>query len=278
MSRSKLPPLGELRRQLKSRPAPAPLKHGAPLDDEALFRAAVKDVRALPVSDHAIVRRTLPPPLPRRKDPALIEIDEAVDRARDAWVPARWLEAESADAAATAATSEEQLLATILHGVVPISNDRVFIEAPKPHPVPVQHQRDEQSALSESIYSPTPLELVLEGGDELYYLKAGIPRTMLRDLRRGRWVVQEQLDLHGSNRDEARDQLAAAFADWRKRDIRCVRVIHGKGLGSPGKEPVLKKLVAGWLMNYDDVLGYCQARVHDGGAGALLVLMRASRR
>jgi DNA-nicking Smr family endonuclease len=275
MSRSKLPPLAELRKQLASRPAPAPLKSSAPVDDASLFQAAVKDVRTLNAPDRAELHVPPPPPVPRRKDPLLQEEDEPIIKAHETWIPARWLEADSVS---TAAPSEEQLLANMMRDVVPIQHDKVFIENPKPHPVPIQHELDEQAALEESIYAPTPLELVLEGGDELYYIKEGIPRTTLRDLRRGRWVVQAQLDLHGANRDEARDLLAAAFGDWRKRDIRCVRVIHGKGLGSPGKEPILKKLVAGWLMNYDDVLGYCQARVHDGGAGALLVLMRARKR
>lgn len=275
MSRSKLPPLAELRKQLKSRPAPAPLPGSTPPDDASLFQSAVKGAHALPTSDRAEVRQTPPPPIPRRKDSQETKPDEPTAQARETWIPAHWLETGSS---AASGSSEEQLLANVLRDVVPIRTDKVFIETPKPHPVPIQHQLDEQAALSESIYSPTPLELVLEGGDELYYLKEGIPRTTLRDLRRGRWVVQAQIDLHGLNRDEARDLLATAFADWRKRDIRCVRVIHGKGLGSPGKEPVLKKLVAGWLMNYDDVLGYCQARVHDGGAGALLVLMRANKR
>jgi len=276
MSRSKLPPLAELRKQLKSRPAPASVpaanaKSSEPVDEQSLFRAAVKGVRTLPAQNRAELRRALPAPIPRRQAPAQAEVPVA--KQHD-WLPPHWSQPE----ATPQGLPEEQLIARLLQGVVPIRSDKVFIETPKPHPVPVQHHHDEQSALAESIYAPTPLELVLEGGDELYYLKTGIPRTTLRDLRRGRWVVQAQLDLHGANRDEARDLLAAAFADWRKRDIRCVRVIHGKGLGSPGREPVLKKLVAGWLMNYDDVLGYCQARVHDGGAGALLVLMRAGKR
>ena len=275
MSRCKLPPLAELRKQLRSRPAPAPLKSSAPVDDISLFRAAIKDVCALPATNRAELRPTPPPPLPRRKDPTKPE--EPAPKTHDAWIPFQWRD-DTGASTSIAETPEDQLLARVLQGVVPIVSDKVFIEAPKPHPVPIQHYRDEQAALAESIYAPTPLELVLEGGDELYYLKVGIPRTTLRDLRRGRWVVQAQLDLHGANRDEARDLLAAAFAGWRKRDIRCVRIIHGKGLGSPRKEPILKKLVAGWLVNYDDVLGYCQARVHDGGAGALLVLMRASKR
>lgn len=273
MRRSKLPPLAELRKQLKTEPAPALTKASTP-DDLSLFQAAVQDVSALPASDRVVLQRPLPLPIPRRKDTLPAETEEPAIRLHDNWVPAEWRETDLPQSA----LPEEQLLAKVLKDVVPLRTDKVFIEAPKPHPVPIQHHRDEQAALTESIYAPTPLELVLEGGDELYYLKTGIPRSTLRDLRRGRWVVQEQLDLHGANRDEARDLLAGAFADWRKRGIRCVRVIHGKGLGSPGREPVLKKLVAGWLMNYDDVLGYCQARVHDGGAGALLVLMRAGKR
>lgn len=248
------------------------------MDEQSLFREAVKDVHALAASNRVELKPTPPPPLPRKKDSRLDAADEPARKDLDAWIPAAWLSAQTDISAPVASATEEQILAAVLRGVVPLHNDKVFVETPKPPPVPIQHHRDEQAALAESIYAPTPLELVLEGGDELYYLKTGIPRSTLRDLRRGRWVVQEQLDLHGNNRDEARDLLAAAFADWRKRDIRCVRIIHGKGLGSPGKEPILKKLVAGWLMNYDDVLGYCQARVHDGGAGALLVLMRASKR
>jgi DNA-nicking Smr family endonuclease len=274
MGRSKLPPLAELKKRLQDRPpAPVAQKH-APVDDASLFEAAVKDVRALPTPNRAELRHPPPPPIPRPRQADEAELPTKNPRGGNDWVPAHWLENQPS----SNASPEETLLAKALHDVIPISTDKVFIESPKPHPVPIQHQLDEQAALAESIYAPTPLELVLEGGDELYYIKEGIPRTTLRDLRRGRWVVQAQIDLHGANRDEARDMLAAAFATWRKRDIRCVRIIHGKGLGSPGKEPVLKKLVAGWLMNYDDVLGYCQARVHDGGAGALLVLLRAAKR
>lgn len=268
MSKTRLPSLAELKR----RPA-ARSKSDTGTDDASLFQAAMEDVSILPASDHAEIRRAPPPPVPRPKSAKEVDAPLPAKSARDESLPAHWF-SEIADAQ----SPEEQLLARALQGVVPIQSDRVTHEPIKPHPIPLQHELDEQAALEESIYAPTPLDLVLEGGDELHYLKDGMPRSLLRDLRRGRWVVEAQLDLHGANRDEARDLLAAAFAGWRKRDVRCVRIIHGKGLGSPGKEPVLKKLVAGWLMNYDDVLAYAQARVHDGGAGALIVLMRATRR
>ncbi|GAB4057916.1 Smr/MutS family protein [Uliginosibacterium sediminicola] len=284
MARNKTIALADLKRHVRASPASVAARPAAAAakavpaapgkDDAALFKAAVEDVRSLPASNRAEIKRTLPAPVPRPRTELAESAQTPATKEADQWLPAHWLQ----DSAQPAGNATEQLMARALQGVVPIRYDKVHADTPKPLPVPLQHERDEQAALAESIYAPTPLELVLEGGDELYYLKEGLPRTMLRDLRRGRWVVQAELDLHGANRDEARDLLAAAFAQWRKQDIRCVRVIHGKGLGSPGKEPVLKKLVAGWLMNYDDVLVYTQARVHDGGAGALLVLMRAARR
>jgi DNA-nicking Smr family endonuclease len=140
----------------------------------------------------------------------------------------------------------------------------------------VQRLRDEQAALAESICAPEPLELRLEGGDELCFLRAGLPRSVLRDLRRGRWVVQDQLDLHGANRELARTLLVDFLAEALRRGLRCVRVIHGKGLRSPGREPVLKVWVKAWLAQRAEVLAYCQARAAEGGAGAVIVLLRAA--
>ena len=100
--------------------------------------------------------------------------------------------------------------------------------------------------------------------------------TDLRDLRRGRWVVQGELDLHGLTRDEARSSLAHFIALSLQQGRRCLRVIHGKGHGSPGRLPVLKHLSRGWLAQREDILAFCQARPHDGGEGALLVLLQAA--
>jgi DNA-nicking Smr family endonuclease len=88
-------------------------------------------------------------------------------------------------------------------------------------------------------------------------------------------VVQSHLDLHGMNRDEARHHVALFLAECLQQGQRCVRIVHGKGLGSPGREPVLKKLVQGWLAQRKEVLAFCQARPADGGAGAVVLLLRA---
>lgn len=137
--------------------------------------------------------------------------------------------------------------------------------------------RDEQAALRESLASPALLDLHLEGGDEAAWLRPGMSPNVLRDLRRGRWVVQAQLDLHGMTRDEARHHVALFLHECAIHEHRCVRIIHGKGLGSPGREPVLKKLVLGWLAQRQDVLAFCQARAVEGGAGAVTILLRALR-
>jgi DNA-nicking Smr family endonuclease len=171
--------------------------------------------------------------------------------------------------------SDEELFRAAMRDVIPLQHDRVYFAPPLPRPQPRQRELDEEAALYESLYDLSPLDLCLEGGDEPAFLRPGLPRALLRDLRRGRWVVQAQLDLHGATREQARELLAMFLAGCLKRGVRYVRVIHGKGLGSPGREPVLKGLVLGWLAQRGEVLAFCQARASEGGAGALMVLLQA---
>ncbi len=147
-----------------------------------------------------------------------------------------------------------------------------------PPPKPMQHIADEQAALHESLHGKISLQDRLEGGDEPSYLRTGLASSVLRDLRRSRWVVQDELDLHGANRDEARHLLAAFLVENLHHGRRCVRVVTGKGLRSPMKLSILRQLVRGWLMQREEVLAYCQARPQDGGEGALIVLLRAPKR
>jgi len=173
-----------------------------------------------------------------------------------------------------APTEEERaLFREAAAGAKPLARDRVHHEPLPPPALPLQHRRDEAAALAESLH-PAPLDLSLEGGDEPAFLRPGVARTVLKDLRRGRWVAQDHLDLHGATRDEAAALLAAFLAGSLRRGLRCVRVVHGKGLGSPGREPVLKGLVRNWLARRAEVLAYCQARAAAGGAGALIVLLK----
>ena len=160
---------------------------------------------------------------------------------------------------------------------VPLASDRIHHEPPPPPAIPRQRARDEHAALVESLEHPALPDLYLEGGDEAAWLRPGMARSVLRDLRRGRWVVQAYIDLHGMTREEARGQTAEFLAECLLRGYRCVRVVHGKGLRSPGREPVLKKWVLGWLAQRQQVLAFCQARTAEGGAGAVIVLLKGVR-
>lgn len=162
-------------------------------------------------------------------------------------------------------------------GTVPLRQERAHHEPPPPPAIPRQSRRDDAAALGESLTASDLLDLQLEGGDEAAWLRPGLAKNILRDLRRGRWVVLGSLDLHGLNRDQARIALGDFLRDCRNTGRRCVRVVHGKGLGSPGREPVLKRLVLGWLAQRREVLAFCQARAAQGGAGAVIILLAADR-
>ncbi len=141
-------------------------------------------------------------------------------------------------------------------------------------PRPRQRELDERAALAESISDEIDIERLLETDAALSFRRDGVGHDVPGRLRRGHWVVQRQLDLHGLRVDEAREALAEFVASAHRRGLRCLRVIHGKGLGSARKEPVLKDKVPRWLVQRDEVLAFCQARPTDGGAGALIVLLR----
>lgn len=110
--------------------------------------------------------------------------------------------------------------------------------------------------------------------DEL--LANGLSRMTLRKLRRGNWPIQDRLDLHGNNSEVARKLLQEFLHDAMQGALRCVLVIHGKGINSQGGEAVLRKLTRHWLAQHPRVLAYCDAPPKDGGHGAVLVLLKAS--
>lgn len=163
-------------------------------------------------------------------------------------------------------------------GVQPLKRrKRVELKAPAAAPIPRQRLRDEAAALAESLAGPLSIDDALDSGEELSYLRDGLARHTLRKLRRGHWVIQDGLDLHGLNRDEATLAVAAFLHQCAARGLRCVRIVHGKGLGSRNREPVLKAKLRNWLPRRQEVLAYCQAPASEGGSGALLVLLKAKR-
>jgi DNA-nicking Smr family endonuclease len=171
---------------------------------------------------------------------------------------------------------EIQLFHEAVKGARPLNTERVVLKPPAPKPIPKQFMRDERQALVDSLSDHYIPAHELESGEELLYLRDGHAPDILSKLRRGHWVVQAAIDLHGLVSDEARLYVAEFLADCKKRGIRCVRIVHGKGLGSRNREPVLKHKLRSWLMQKDEVIAYAQARREDGGSGAVIVLLKAS--
>jgi DNA-nicking Smr family endonuclease len=143
-----------------------------------------------------------------------------------------------------------------------------------PAPIPAQRQLDDQRVLKEAISDEFDASTLLEVDEAMSFRRPGIGIDVARKLRRGHWSIQGEIDLHGLRTDDAREALAAFLREAVRQEWRCVRVVHGKGLGSPGKTPVLKGKVHGWLVQKNEVLAFVQARGDEGGAGAVVVLLK----
>jgi DNA-nicking Smr family endonuclease len=142
-----------------------------------------------------------------------------------------------------------------------------------PLPIPRQRELDEQAALREAMSDTVDIESLLLTDDGLSWRRPGVGADVVTKLRRGQWALQGQLDLHGLRREEAREAVLRFLHHATQQGWRCLRVVHGKGLGSPGREPVLKAKVQRWLAQSEKVIAFTQASGPQGGAGALLVLL-----
>lgn len=173
---------------------------------------------------------------------------------------------------------QARLFREAVQDVTPLpKSDRADILRARPEPVARQRELDEARALASSLSDDIDIELLLQTDESLSWKRAELNHQVVPKLRRGHWSVKAQLDLHGKRVDEAREALVAFLTEAIKREIRCVRIVHGKGLGSVNKEPVLKNKVMRWLVQREEVLAFCQARPNDGGSGALIVLLIAAR-
>ena len=173
------------------------------------------------------------------------------------------------------AADDIELFRAEMRGVKPAPPvNRVEPWRPKPSPVPTQRLADERAVLDELA------RLGLEGDDteledDSLFLRPGLPREILRKLKRTHWVIQDQLDLHGLASEPAAAETAAFLAECKRRGLRCVRIIHGKGLRSRGREPVLKRRIRKLLMRRDEVLAFVEPHAIHGGGGAVVVLLEA---
>jgi DNA-nicking Smr family endonuclease len=145
--------------------------------------------------------------------------------------------------------------------------DTVARQTPRP-PAKARFTRQAESdVLQESLLDDSATD------DEAAFRRAGISENVFRRLRRGRFSIEDEIDLHGMTSREAKAALREFIADCVDQNVGCVRVIHGKGRRSGPAGPVLKGRVQQWLMQWDAVLAFVSADNRDGGSGALYVLL-----
>ena len=171
------------------------------------------------------------------------------------------------------APEDRALFRRMVGPVKQLHHDQVEQSTSAPAPIPRSTLADERQVLDDMLsdyFEPAELDT----GEELYYCREGIQIAVLRKLRRGHFRVGAIVDLHGMTVPIARQALADLIHTAKRKDITCVRIIHGKGKRSRHKGPVLKQKVNHWLRQRDDVLAFCSARPVDGGTGAVYVLLK----
>lgn len=178
---------------------------------------------------------------------------------------------------AAAQNDETKLFREAVRDVKPIGSAAQAAEQPsgrrrRPRPAAKFSRADRLAVLEESLRNEV-IDPELASGEELVFRRTGIQAAILRKLRRGDYRVQGEIDLHGLNVSEAKQALREFLAQALMRQWRCVRVIHGKGLRSGHRGPVLKGMVGATLRKIGPVLAYVSARQVDGGTGAVYVLL-----
>ena len=136
----------------------------------------------------------------------------------------------------------------------------------------MQHS-DNQAVMRELMEDFQDVDL-LETGEHLAWTAPGIQRSELKKLKSGKYAIQSELDLHGLTREQAKSAVTEFIREARAKELRCVRIIHGRGRKNPEQAPVLKRAIDAWLSHHKQVLAYCSAREHDGGTGAVYVMLR----
>lgn len=171
---------------------------------------------------------------------------------------------------------DHTLFAQAVKDVRPLARyERIEPVVVKPKPVPRKSVHYEQHAIADGLSDHFIPAFELEANAALAYLAHGHSPDILRKLRRTHWPIEAAIDLHGMISDEARLYVASFISDCKQRGIRCVRIVHGKGLSSRNQAPVLKNKLRSWLMQIDVVIAYVAAKKEDGGDGAVIVLLKA---
>lgn len=156
------------------------------------------------------------------------------------------------------------------------SRPRAELAKPRPKPIALKRMEDDAAIPADLLKDTSGWDADIENGDLITFLRPGLPSEIIRKLRRGQWIIQATLDLHGVTADAARTELSRFLAHARHAGIRCVCIVHGKGYRSPNSVPVLRNKVRLSLTQRNEVLAFCDALPADGGSGAVVVLLKSS--
>lgn len=170
-------------------------------------------------------------------------------------------------------TDEARLFRAAVRGVRPLRAPASPLRPPRRRPQARFTRADRAAVLRESLDPLAAEDSEHFTGEALAFHRPHISATVLRRLRRGDFRVQREIDLHGMTVAEAKPALREFLVRALEQQVRCVRIVHGKGLRSGHRGPVLKAAVSSLLRRTGAVLAYVSARPVDGGTGAVYVLL-----
>lgn len=161
-----------------------------------------------------------------------------------------------------------------MKNVKPLHNDKVVLTKPPLLPFSKKKTYVKEDNIHEDIMLSEDHIMEVETEEELLFTRPGVQHRIFLKLRRGQFTIKAELDLHGMTVRVAQQEVRIFLRQCQNRDIRCARIIHGKGYGSTAKQPILKNKLNLWLQQYGEVLAFCSARPSDGGTGAVYVLIK----
>lgn len=165
--------------------------------------------------------------------------------------------------------------AKTIGATIPIdTKNKKWIEPPKPKPYVRTQVTVDREVLGESPSDHVPWSANESDNTELVFLRPTLEKNILKKLRQGEWPVQASLDFHGDSLDVARERFMAFMLQVEKAQLRCIRLVHGKGLGSKNGLPIIKQTLRAWLVQQQSVLAFCPHQHEQGGAGSTLILLR----
>jgi len=165
--------------------------------------------------------------------------------------------------------NDNDLFQQAMADVKPIKQDRVSLK-PEPAAVKIRSQTSHNETIADTLSD----DFIPECGQFLEFMRPGIQKSLIKQMRNGKLPVEDHIDLHGLTRDKARTYLMSFIQQAQQQGYKIVCIVHGKGYHSEDGRPVLKAMVNKWLQNIPQVLAFTTAQAKDGGTGAVYALIK----